>query len=282
MKRLKKAVSLLLAAVFISLCFAGCSSVRESEEITDETMLVAYTQENAPFISKDDKGFDGFDVSLFKAIVQSVKGEYKSYKFVQVKEGYKIGEDIAYTDDKGNEYKADILIGAVQSNTGTINEDYSLTDSLIVNRIITIAAKNSNIKSYDDLAGAKAGVVTGQAKVGLDKNSSIKAQFKSIAEYKNIADALSDLNSGKIDALVCDEFSLHTAENNESYTQLDGELDSIHYVFAVKKWDDLRDNINDAIYELKSPDYNGKDEFTPIVEKYFGYNASDFSFVPED
>ncbi len=282
MKRLKKTVSLLLAALFISLCFAGCSSARESEEITDETMLVAYTQENAPFISKGDKGLDGFDVSLFKAIAQSVKGEYKSYKFVQVKEGYKIGEDIAYTDDKGNEYKADIMIGAVQANTGTINEDYSLTDSLIVNRIITVTAKNSSIKSYDDLAGAKAGVVTQQAKAGLDKNSSIKAQFKSIAEYKNIADALSALNSGKIDALVCDEFSLHTAEKIESYTQLDGELDSIHYVFAVKKWDELRDSINEAIYELKSPDYNGKDEFTPIVEKYFGYNASDFSFVPED
>ena len=47
-----------------------------------------------------------------------------------------------------------------------------------------------------------------------------------------------------------------------------------------KKGDWVVDNWNEAIYELKSPDYNDKDEFTPMVEKYFGYNASSFDYVP--
>ena len=40
-----------------------------------------------------------------------------------------------------------------------------------------------------------------------------------------------------------------------------------------KKGDWVVENWNEAIYELKSPDYNDKDEFTPMVEKYFGYKA---------
>ena len=44
-----------------------------------------------------------------------------------------------------------------------------------------------------------------------------------------------------------------------------------------KKGDLVVENWNEAIYELKSPDYNDKDEFTPMVEKYFGYNASTFT-----
>ena len=49
-----------------------------------------------------------------------------------------------------------------------------------------------------------------------------------------------------------------------------------------KKGDWVVDNWNEAIYELKSPDYNDKDEFTPMVEKYFGYNASSFDYVPSN
>ena len=40
--------------------------------------------------------------------------------------------------------------------------------------------------------------------------------------------------------------------------------------------------VNEALLELKDPKYNDKDEFTPIVEQYFGYNASNFSYIPAD
>ena len=66
----------------------------------------------------------------------------------------------------------------------------------------------------------------------------------------------------------------------EKYQVLNGELDKISYAFMFKKGDWVVENWNEAIYELKSPDYNDKDEFTPMVEKYFGYNASSFDYVP--
>ena len=65
-------------------------------------MLVAYTAEKAPFLYKDENGeLTGFDVELFKNAFDSFKGDYKNYEFVQVPEGYKLGEDAAYTDENG-------------------------------------------------------------------------------------------------------------------------------------------------------------------------------------
>jgi ABC-type amino acid transport substrate-binding protein len=279
----------------LALCFTGCSSAKDSDVIDDNTLLIAYTDENAPFISKTDSGYEGFDVDVLDAIFDSIKGEYDNYQIVKVDEDYKIGEDTAYTDDDGNEYTASILLGGVQKNTGTLNSDYSLSQPLITNRIITVVPQNSNIKSYAELSGAKVGVVSEQAKTALDKNSTIKNALKSVKEYSDAKTALVDLSSGDIDAVVIDEFNYCTAKINpeefssnnevlasEYFTELSGELDTIDYVFAVKKWDSLCESINESIYELKSEDYEGEDSFTPIVEKYFGYNASSFNYVPEN
>ena len=68
----------------------------------------------------------------------------------------------------------------------------------------------------------------------------------------------------------------------EAYTVLDGELDTIDYVIACAKYSGWKDSINEALYELQSEKYNDADEFTPIVEKYFHYNASSFDFKPEN
>ena len=103
--------------------------------------------------------------------------------------------------------------------------------------------------------------------------------MKSIKAYADTASALADLKAGKIDMLVVDEFNFNTAQDKDDFYVFSGELDTISYVYSFKKWDWYADSINEAIYELKSPDYNDADEFTPIVEKYFGYNASSFDYT---
>lgn len=283
MKSLKKIVSVIICAALVVLCFAGCSSSSsdEAQVIDDETMLIAYTAEKKPFIYKDENGaLTGFDVELIKNIFNEVKGDFKTYKFVQVDEGYKIGEDIAYTDDEGNEYTANVMVGGVLKDTGSFNKDYSFTNDLIDNRVITVTAKGSAITSYAKLDGADVGIYSDAAKTALDKNTEIKDSIKTM-EYDSAEKAINAIKSGDIDALIIDEFSFNTASGKDNLVALNGELDTQHYVFAFKKWDANATTFNEAIYELKNPDYNDADEFTPIVEKYFGYNASMFEYVPE-
>lgn len=283
MKKFKRVLALILSVMFVVLCFAGCSSAGEAEKITDETMLVAYTAETKPFLYKNENGkLDGFDVALFEAIFESVKGDYKDFEFVQVEDGYKIGEETAYTDDDGNEYVANVMIGAVQTNQGSFNVDYSFTNSIISNNVVTLVNKDSKIADYADLSGVKAGVVGDTASAALDKNATVKNGFSQVKSYTDVSQALNDLASGAVDAVVIDDFTLNTAENKDNFVALNGELDTINYVFACKKYDGIKETMNEAIYELKSVNYGDADEFTPIVEKYFGYNASQFDYQPAE
>lgn len=280
MKVFKKIFAIALCGILIASAFAGCSKSGEADKITDKTMLIAYTDEVEPFLYKDKNGkLAGFDIDLFKKIYDNVKNDTKNYEFVKVDKDYKVGDDVAYTNKDGDEFIAYTMIGAVQKNVGSVNEDFSFTNDIITNRIITVTKSGNNISDYNDLSGKKLAVVTDIAKAALDKNATIKNNNKSTL-YPTIEDALSALDNGSVDAVITDEFNFSPLENAEKYQVLNGELDKISYAFMFKKGDWVVENWNEAIYELKSPDYNDKDEFTPMVEKYFGYNASSFDYVP--
>lgn len=280
MKVFKKIFAIALCGILIASAFAGCSKSGEADKITDKTMLIAYTDEVEPFLYKDKNGkLAGFDIDLFKKIYDNVKNDTKNYKFVKVDKDYKVGDDVAYTSKDGDEFIAYTMIGAVQKNVGSVNEDFSFTNDIITNRIITVTKSGNNISDYNDLSGKKLAVVTDIAKAALDKNATIKNNNKNTL-YPTIEDALSALDNGSVDAVITDEFNFSPLENAEKYQVLNGELDKISYAFMFKKSDWVVENWNEAIYELKSPDYNDKDEFTPMVEKYFGYNASSFDYVP--
>ena len=280
MKVFKKIFAIALCSILIASAFAGCSKSGEADKITDKTMLIAYTDEVEPFLYKDKNGkLAGFDIDLFKKIYDNVKNDTKNYKFVKVDKDYKVGDDVAYTNKDGDEFIAYTMIGAVQKNVVSVNEDFSFTNDIITNRIITVTKSGNNISDYNDLSGKKLAVVTDIAKAALDKNSTIKNNNKNTL-YPTIEDALSALDNGSVDAVITDEFNFSPLENAEKYQVLNGELDKISYAFMFKKGDWVVENWNEAIYELKSPDYNDKDEFTPMVEKYFGYNASSFDYVP--
>lgn len=280
MKVLKKIFAIALCGILIASAFAGCSKSGEADKITDKTMLIAYTDEVEPFLYKGKNGkLAGFDIDLFKKIYDNVKNDTKNYEFVKVDKDYKVGDDVAYTNKDGDEFIAYTMIGAVQKNVGSVNEDFSFTNDIITNRIITVTKSGNNISDYNDLSGKKLAVVTDIAKAALDKNATIKNNNKNTL-YPTIEDALSALDNGSVDAVITDEFNFSPLENAEKYQVLNGELDKISYAFMFKKGDWVVENWNEAIYELKSPDYNDKDEFTPMVEKYFGYNASSFDYVP--
>lgn len=284
MKMAKKIMAVMLSAMFAVLCFAGCSQSGPAEKITAKTMLIAYTEDNAPFIYEENGEVKGFDVKLFETIFKDIKNEYKDYKFIKVDKDYKIGEDVYCVDDNGENCIAYVMIGGVQKDVGAVNENYTFSEDVINDRIITVTTDKSGIENYASLEGKTVGVITGVAKTAFDKHTSIQNGCKAIQEYSadSISNALADLDAGKINALVVDEFVYHTAEKAAEYKILEGELDNISYAYAFKKWDWYNDAVNEAIYELKSPDYNDADEFTPIVEEYFGYNASSFEYTPPE
>lgn len=275
----KRIFSVLVAITLVVATFAGCSSNKDAR-YSDEICIIGYTQSVAPFLEVDKNGkATGFFADLWKAIFNDVKGDLKSYVFEQVDEGYQLEEDGGFSNaEGGKEYSAALLMGAVSKNTGTINEDYSFTQPIITNRVVTVTAKNSSVKTYADFSGKKIVTVSDAATKAFADNAVIANAAKSVIKAEDIDKALDMLDSGKADAVVVDELTFMPSDRVDSYTVLDKELDTIEYFIACKKYSGWKDSINEAIREQKSEKYGDGDTFTPLVEKYFGYNASSFEY----
>lgn len=286
MKLNKKILSIILAAALICCLFAGCSKQEssEAEEITSETMLIAYTEENAPFIYTDPETgkLTGFDVELIKNTFDSFKGDYKNYKFVKVDKDYVLNETACYTDEDGIDYSAIIMCGGLHKNTGTANEDYRWSTNLIENDIITVVKKDSGITDYNNLSGAGCAVVSDIAQAALDKNAAIKSRLSLINSYANTALAFEALESGEVNAVVIDSFEFYTYEKAADYTVLNGVLDTVEYGFGFAAQNDYSYGFNEAVKEMLSADYGDGDTLTPLVKQYFGYeDACAFTYEEE-
>ncbi len=280
---MKKIISILLCAALICCIFAGCSSNKKKDyiakEYSDTVLIIGYTEDAEPFIKAGKDGnAEGFIPELWKTIFDDVKGDLKQYRFEKIEKGYMLEDDGGFFDKDKKEYSAGLLMGAVVKNDGTFNEDYSFTEPIITNRIIAVTKTGGNIKSYADFKGARAVVTNDTAKAALDKNAAVRSALAKVDEGVEINKALELLDGGKADVVITDEFSFNPLENKDNYTVLEQELDSVEYVIACAKYSGWKDSINEAIRELKSEDYGDGDGFTPIVEKYFGYNASYFNY----
>lgn len=281
MKKAKKIISIIISIVLVVTCFSACSS-KDNSKYNDKKLIIGYTDAVAPFFTADKDGKPtGFIPELWKSIFDSVKGDLTDYTFEKIEEGYELEKDGGFfNDDNDKEYSASLLMGAVSKNNGTFNEDYSFTEPIISDRIIAITNKDSKVKSFADFEGVNAVVLNGISSDTFQKASAISSVC-SITVVDEIKDAIEMLKSGKADVMIANELAFLPLDEAKSFKILDHELDTIEYVIACAKNSGWKDSINEAIRELKSKDYTDGDKFTPMVEKYFGYNASSFEYKSE-
>lgn len=278
MKNIKRALAIALCFAMVATLFVGCSS-KKTEKFSDTTLIIGYTESVAPFLEVDENGkATGFEAELWSAIFDSVKGELKDYTFEKVDEGYALEEDGGFFDEAGKEYSAGLLFGAVSKNRSTFNEDYSFTEPIITDRVIAVTAKGSKVKDFASFKNAKAVTVGKLAGDTFAKNSAISGACKSVKAVEKLDNALKMLDDGKADVVITNELAFTPSKNAKNYVVLDNVLDTIEYVIATAKWSGWKNSINEAIRELKNEKYGDGNEFTPMVEKYFGYDASSFNY----
>ena len=273
---MKKLISILAVACVCCLSAAllvGCGSSSSSSSSSSSDgnpsgnkLVVGFDNSYPPYGFVDSNNeYTGFDIDLAKEVAS--------------RNGWDIDLQAIDWDAK------DALL-----NQGTINciwngftregreDNYSFSDSYMLNEQVIVVKKGSGINSLSDLAGKT--VVTQADSAALEvlegDQKSLADTFKNLQTISDYNNAFMQLESGMVDAVACDLSiaQYQIAAKPDAYTQLD-PLSTEHYAVGFKKGDDaLAAKVSSTLKDMYNDGTVAK-----LIEKYASYGMSADNWV---
>lgn len=282
MKKMKKIASLILA-IAMTASLAACSqsgaSSSEAESntsnaspstdassqtsetasiktIQDGTLTMSTNAEFEPFEYKEDGNIVGIDVEIANKIAEKLNLELNI-------------NDVAFDSlimelqtNKCDFVAAGMTVTPDREKNVDFSEPYFNASQAI------IVPTGSDIKSPEDLNGKTVGVQQGTTgdTYCTNEDGSSEVKVGSVKRYNKGADAISDLISGRIDAVVIDDFpaTKFIQKNPDKIVKLDDSLTTEEYAIAVQKDNTaLLEQINSVLNEMKS-----SGELDQIIDNY--------------
>lgn len=270
MKKMKKLAAFLLAAA-MTLALAACqndssnksssakssdsavessNSSAESEQTSidkikaDGYVTLATNAEFEPFEYKDGEGYKGIDIDIANKIAEKLGVELQIH-------------DVAFSTvmPELSSGKANfVAAGLTATEDRQKNADFSETYFEAKQSIIVL--NDSAIAKPADLTGKTVGVQEGTTGDIYCTNEDGKSEVSGIQvqRYNKGVDAVTDLISGRIDAVVIDDFPANkfVEKNPDKIKKLDDSLTTEKYVIAVQKGDaPMLEVVNEVLKELK-------------------------------
>jgi polar amino acid transport system substrate-binding protein len=159
-------------------------------------------------------------------------------------------------------------------NGSTITEERKkkvlFTKPYLKNAQVVVTLADSKLTKLDDLNGKVVGLQTLSSAADALDAAPIKAKIKTVTEFADNVQALSDLKSGRLDAVVIDEVVIdyYMKKEKESFKVLQESLAPEEYGIGVKKGNEaLLEELQKALNEM-----NEDGTAAGISEKWFGEN----------
>jgi arginine/lysine/histidine transporter system substrate-binding protein len=279
MKKMKKIASFILAitmAASLAACSQSSSSSSEAESntskasssadasaetssiktIQDGTLTMSTNAEFEPFEYKENGDIVGIDVEIANKIAEKLNLELNI-------------NDVAFDSlimelqtNKCDFVAAGMTVTPDREKNVDFSEPYFDASQAI------IVPTGSDIQTPEDLNGKTVGVQQGTTgdTYCTNEDGSSEVQVDSVKRYNKGADAISDLISGRIDAVVIDDFpaTKFVQNNPDKIVKLDDSLTTEEYAIAVQKDNTaLLEQINSVLDEMKS-----SGELDQIIDKY--------------
>lgn len=237
MKKLKSILAVLLAVAAV-VPFSACSKSRD-------TVVMSTNATFEPFEYKAGNKVVGIDADLAQKVADKLgkKLEIRDVEFNSL-------------TNELNSGKCDFVASGVtvrddrKKNVDFSDPYYKATQSILVK-------KGSVIHSRADLNGKTVGVQLGTTgdDYCTNKDGKSDVHVKTVKRYDKAPDAVSDMISGRIDAVVIDDFPAKkfVSNNPDKVVKLDDALTVEEYAIAVKKGNSqLLSTINSVLKDLKS------------------------------
>jgi len=243
---MKKIVSILLAVMMlfsVAAMFAACGNTEQpvadggNGEETGAVLSMATNANFPPYEFKEGDGYAGIDVEIAQAIADylGMTLEINDVEFGSIIGGVQSGKF-----DMG-------MAGMTVTDERKESVNFSNTYAVGIQSIIV--TEDSDIASPDDLDGKKIGV---QQDTTGDIYASDDYGTENVTSFKNGADAVQALVTGKVDCVIIDnEPAKSFVAANEGLKILDTEYVEEEYAICVAKENtELLDKINEALAAL--------------------------------
>ena len=267
-----KASKLISAAMVIAMAVIPVAGCAKTEATTDASadgdaaskkeFVVGFDAEFPPMGFKDDNGeYTGFDLDLAKEVADRL-----GYEFV--------AQPIAW-DAKDQELESGNIDCIWNGFTMTDErlDKYTWTEAYMENDQVVVVNADSDIKSLADLAGKKVAVQKDSSGLAaLEDNAALTDTFGELVQVDSYLNALMDLESGGVDAIVMDEivarYEIQTSGKN--MVVLDEAVASEEYgVGFLLGNTELKDEVQGALEDM------AKDgTLAEISNKWFGSDVT--------
>ena len=234
---MKKLISLALTAVMAVTLLAGCAGANK-----EKTFTVGFDAEFPPmgFVNGDGE-YVGFDLDLAKETANRL-----GLKFV--------AQPINW-DAKDNELNSGNIDCIWNGFTISGREDkYTWTDAYMNNNQVVVVNSDSGIAALSDLAGKTVAVQKDSSGLqALKDNEALSSTFGKLLEEDSYLNAMMELESGAVDAIVMDEivarYEIKTSGKN--FTVLDEAVASEAYGVGFKLGNDaLRNDVQKTLEDM--------------------------------
>jgi polar amino acid transport system substrate-binding protein len=253
MKRL--ATIVLVIAAMLSLV-TGCSS-KSAEGKENKTLVIGIDDKFAPMGFRDENNkIVGFDIDLAKAAAD------------------KMGKKVKFQPIDWSTKEAELSSGRIDLiwNGYTITDERKkkvlFTKPYLKNAQVVVTRADSNLSKLDDLKGMVVGLQSLSSAADALDAAPIKSKIKTVTEFADNVQALTDLKSGRLDAVVIDEIVInyYMTKEQEAFKVLDESLAPEEYGIGVKKGnEELLKNLQKAL-----DDMNEDGTAAQISKKWFG------------
>ena len=257
-------IALLLSLLL--LVFTGCEKENEDTDhslktITDSGVLVLGLEENYPPMGfRNAAGeFTGFDIDLAREVCHRM--------------GVTLQPRGINWDDKEKELEEGLIdcVWNGLSATPARAERMTLSEAYMKNDAVFVVAKNSRIKSAEDLEGKRVGTQAGSSSEEKLNGSEIRDGIELVLLDENM-ELFEQLDKGELDAIFLDSIFAYyyIAEYDKSYYLLPTVFDTEDIVIGFRKGDlALRDRIQEILWEMRNDG-----TLAEISKKWFGTDVT--------
>lgn len=237
MKKRLAIMFVILTAVLV--IFTGCSKSGSKEE---DKLVIGIDDKFAPMGFRDeDNNIVGFDIDYAKAAAE------------------KMGTEVTFQPIDWKTKEAELSSGRIDLiwNGYTITDERKekvlFTKPYLKNAQVIVTLSDSELTKLDDLEGKVVGLQSLSSASDALNAAPVKEKIKTVTEFADNVQALTDLKSGRLDAVVIDEIVInyYMAKEKETFKVLDESLAPEEYGIGVKKGnEELLEKLQKALDEM--------------------------------